>query len=284
MVRAAGCGRVDDRRRVRDTLRRPRVDPRRNDGQDAALDSGVTGNGSGARCVGSREPPSRGRPANRRAGCDHPARVRRVYADPHRRRPRRHPAALVALDADGGGASAGTGRAGTRCRRAFRAGDSGTRDAEDGGHVHGTGRAFRHQSHERGAGGEGRRYSRGAARDSIIRGLSIETDWAKSPPVAVWRRPIGPGWSSFAVAGDLVYTQEQRGNDEIVSAYSLTTGAPIWRHRDTARFYESNGGPGPRGTPTFSNGRLYAVGATGIVNALDATSGAVLWSRNAVTD
>jgi outer membrane protein assembly factor BamB len=125
---------------------------------------------------------------------------------------------------------------------------------------------------------------RGPARDSIIRGVQIETDWAKAPPTQIWRRPIGPGWSSFAVGGDVLYTQEQRGDDEIVAAYKVSTGEPVWRHRDAARFYESNGGPGPRGTPTLSNGRVYTVGATGIVNALDAGTGAVVWSRNAVTD
>ena len=125
---------------------------------------------------------------------------------------------------------------------------------------------------------------RGPARDSNIHGVRIDTDWTKSPPVPMWRRPIGPGWSSFAVAGDLIFTQEQRGDDEIVAAYKLATGDPVWRHRDAARFYESNGGPGPRGTPTLHGGRVYTVGATGIVNALDARSGAVLWSRNAVTD
>ena len=125
---------------------------------------------------------------------------------------------------------------------------------------------------------------RGPGRDGIIRDVRIETNWATSPPVAIWRRPVGPGWSSFAVAGDSLYTQEQRGDDEVVACYNVTTGEPVWMHRDTVRFYESAGGAGPRATPTVHDGRVYTLGATGIVNALDAGSGTVLWSRNAKTD
>lgn len=125
---------------------------------------------------------------------------------------------------------------------------------------------------------------RGRDRDGIVRGVRIATDWSASPPKEMWRRPVGPGWSSFAVHGDVFYTQEQRGQEEIVAAYRVSTGAPVWKHRDAARFWESNGGAGPRGTPTFDGGRLYTFGATGILNVLDAATGRAVWTRNVGAD
>jgi len=125
---------------------------------------------------------------------------------------------------------------------------------------------------------------RGPGRDGVMGAGRIETNWAEARPAELWRRPVGPGWSSFAVRGDLFYTQEQRGAEEVVACYRTSTGEPVWMHKDAARFWESNAGAGPRGTPTLSGRRVYSFGATGIVNALNATDGAVIWTRNAGTD
>lgn len=125
---------------------------------------------------------------------------------------------------------------------------------------------------------------RGAEGDGAVRGAKIESDWAAAPPVELWRRAVGPGWSSFAVSGDFFYTQEQRGEEEQVACYRIATGKPVWIHKDKARFWESNAGPGPRATPALHDGRVYTQGGTGIVNVLDARTGKVIWTRNAVTD
>jgi outer membrane protein assembly factor BamB len=125
---------------------------------------------------------------------------------------------------------------------------------------------------------------RGARRDGVVAGTRIATEWGSAPPAMLWKRAVGPGWSSFAVDGDVFYTQEQRGDHEIVACYRVRTGEPVWVHRDAERFWESNGGAGPRATPTIADGVVYSVGATGILNALDARDGSTRWSRNVATD
>ena len=125
---------------------------------------------------------------------------------------------------------------------------------------------------------------RGPDRDSRIQGLTIDTDWPSGSPPEIWRRRVGPGWSSISVVGPLLFTQEQRGKSETVVCYRADTGIQVWEHTDQARFHETYSGAGPRATPTFADGRVYTVGAEGAVNCLEAATGETVWTRNLVQD
>jgi outer membrane protein assembly factor BamB len=125
----------------------------------------------------------------------------------------------------------------------------------------------------------------GPNRDGIAHGVRIRTDWEQQPPRLVWKHPVGAAWSSFAVAGGDIFTQEQRGSDETVVCYDANSGKQVWAHTDAnQRFTNPMGGMGPRGTPTIAGNRVYAYGALGILNCLDPHDGRVLWSHDTVQE
>jgi outer membrane protein assembly factor BamB len=124
----------------------------------------------------------------------------------------------------------------------------------------------------------------GLNRDGIVHGVALERDWTAHPPREVWRKPVGAGWSAFAVAGELAITQEQRGAEELIVARDRNTGEPVWSHGNGARFSEVMGGDGPRATPTIADGKVYALGATGVLDCLEGATGKLLWSHDTLKD
>lgn len=124
----------------------------------------------------------------------------------------------------------------------------------------------------------------GPHRDGIVTGAKLATDWQSQTPKQLWRQPIGLGWSAFAVSQGRAYTQEQRGEDELVTCYDLFTGKLIWAHADKAHFSQWQGGDGPRATPTVHEGRVYAYGATGLLNCVDAATGKAIWQHSVLAE
>jgi outer membrane protein assembly factor BamB len=59
----------------------------------------------------------------------------------------------------------------------------------------------------------------------------------------------------------------------------------LWTQRWNAAYSPGDDtGDGPRSTPTWDQGRLYALGATGELRCLDANSGSVIWGKNILSD
>ncbi len=121
-----------------------------------------------------------------------------------------------------------------------------------------------------------------------VEGVELQTDWQTHAPRELWRKPIGAGWSSFAIVGDYAITQEQRGPNELVTCYEVLTGKIVWTHSDPVRFDPAGGGAfggiGPRATPTVFGDRVYAQGATGILNCLDTRTGELVWSHDTLEE
>ena len=124
---------------------------------------------------------------------------------------------------------------------------------------------------------------RGARRDGKYDEGSISTNWPVSGLPVLWKQPVGVGHASFVVADGKAYTIEQRRKQEVVAAYDINNGHEIWTQKWNAEFTESTG-DGPRATPTWDQGRIYALGATGELRCLDANSGSVIWGKNILND
>ena len=120
---------------------------------------------------------------------------------------------------------------------------------------------------------------RGPNRDGRYDEMAVLTKWPANGLSPMWKQPIGIGYASFVVADGRAYTIEQRRRQEVVTAYDVNTGRELWVQGWNAEYNDENG-DGPRATPTWDDGRIYALGATGELRCLDAKTGAVAWGRN----
>jgi outer membrane protein assembly factor BamB len=125
---------------------------------------------------------------------------------------------------------------------------------------------------------------RGPNRDGRAPAGQLRTDWKANPPKPVWTAPYGGGYSSFAVVGGRLYTQDRNGDKERVLCLDAGTGKELWVHDWPADYGGIGYGVGPRATPTVHDGRLYAVGATGVFVCLElprerGKPPAVLWQK-----
>jgi outer membrane protein assembly factor BamB len=124
---------------------------------------------------------------------------------------------------------------------------------------------------------------RGPNRDGRYDEMQVLTQWPAGGLTPIWKQPIGVGYASFVIADGRAFTIEQRRGQEVVTAYDVASGRELWKQGWNA-LYSDGTGDGPRATPTWDDGRIYALGATGELRCLDAKTGAIAWGRNILAE
>ncbi len=125
---------------------------------------------------------------------------------------------------------------------------------------------------------------RGPNRDGKSAETGLLKSWPAQGPAPAWRASgAGIGYSSFAASGGRLYTMGGRGSREYVIGFDASTGKKVWETPIGALF-SNDRGDGPRGTPTIDGNRLYALGGSGDLVALDLPTGKPAWTKNLLQD
>jgi len=129
---------------------------------------------------------------------------------------------------------------------------------------------------------------RGANQNDHSPDTGLLKSWPNGGPRQLWVfKDAGLGYSGFSVVNGLLYTMGTRGEDLVVIAIDVDSGAEKWSTKigvDDAKGYNAGWGNGPRGTPTVANGKVYALGPKGTLACLDAAGGKAIWSKSLPDD
>lgn len=123
---------------------------------------------------------------------------------------------------------------------------------------------------------------RGPDRNGTVASFTAPPSWPDQLNQQ-WKVEVGLGYATPLVEGDRIYMFSRKGENEVMSALAAATGETLWEIGYPAPFTmqrsASRHGPGPKSTPVLSDGRLFSLGMTGVVTAVDAETGQVLWQH-----
>jgi outer membrane protein assembly factor BamB len=121
---------------------------------------------------------------------------------------------------------------------------------------------------------------RGIGRDCKVTGFKAPPTWPADLK-QVWKVTVGFGDATPVLIGNKIYLNTRQGNDELIICLDATTGKELWKNQypSAAVTGPSGSHPGPRSTPSVSNGKIVTFGASAILSCLDATTGKVIWRR-----
>jgi outer membrane protein assembly factor BamB len=121
----------------------------------------------------------------------------------------------------------------------------------------------------------------GPNRNFVVDAKGLAAAWPEGGPKTIWKRALGEGFSAAAIDGTTLYTMYERGEDEVIVALDAGSGKTTWEHAYHAPItVNMSRAPGPRVTPLVVGNRVFTVGATGKLAAVDKRTGRLSWSHD----
>jgi len=118
----------------------------------------------------------------------------------------------------------------------------------------------------------------GPNRNNTSTGQGLVAAFPATGPKMIWKKNIGQGFSEPVAAGGKLILFQRVGDKETVACMDASTGTPVWTADYPTRYSDDFGfDPGPRATPTITDGRVYTFGAEGMLSCWQLADGKKLW-------
>jgi len=123
----------------------------------------------------------------------------------------------------------------------------------------------------------------GPNQDFKAASTGLAQKWSEAGPPELWKRDLGEGYSAILFEDGKLYTMYRKDEQEIVICMNAADGKTVWEYAydaSPAEGHITQFGEGPRATPLIDGKRIYAVGVSGVMNALDKRNGKPAWTQD----
>jgi len=127
---------------------------------------------------------------------------------------------------------------------------------------------------------------RGPTGDNKAGKFKIPAKWPTELKTT-WQIKVGECDASPVLADGKIYLHVKQEGNEVALCINASDGKEVWKttlNPSPEIKGPAIGHPGPRSTPYIADGKMFTLGAAGIVHCLDAATGKVLWKNDSYSE